>query len=72
MDPTAAAHRPATAPRHKIGEMYNWDLQNAIAAFVESLRPTGDLQHDLYVGVLDGFANVASGVLTLLGFPPPQ
>ena len=52
--------------------MYNWDLQNAIAAFIEALRPTGDLQHDLYVGVLDGLANVASGVLTLLGFPPPQ
>jgi hypothetical protein len=72
VDPTAAAHRPGTAPRHKIGEMYNWDLQKAIAAFVDWLRPTGDLQNQLYVGVLHAFAGAASGLLTLLGFPPVQ
>ena len=50
--------------------MYNWDLQNAIAAFINSLRPSGQLQHDLYLGLLHGFVDMQSGLLTLLGFPP--
>ena len=50
--------------------MYNWDLQNAIAAFVEGLRGTGQLQHDLYIGLLHGFVDLQSGLLTLLGYPP--
>ena len=50
--------------------MYNWDLQNAIAAFVESQRPYFPAQHDLYLTVLHAFADMQSQLLTLLGFPP--
>lgn len=50
--------------------MYNWDLQNAIAALVDALRPTGDLQHQLYLMALHGFVDLQSALLTLLGFPP--
>ncbi|MEV6767166.1 hypothetical protein AB0N05_00890 [Nocardia sp. NPDC051030] len=50
--------------------MYNWDLQNAIAAFVESQRPYFQAQHDLYLSVLYGFIDLQSSLLTLLGFPP--
>ncbi|WP_169815557.1 hypothetical protein [Nocardia inohanensis] len=50
--------------------MYNWDLQNAIAAFVESQRPNFPAQHDLYLSVLYAFVDMQSHLLTLLGFPP--
>lgn len=50
--------------------MYNFDLQNAIAAFVDSLRPTADLQHQIYVSALHAFVDLQSGLLTLLGYPP--
>lgn len=50
--------------------MYNWDLQNAIAALVNALRPSAQLQSDLYLALLHGFANLNSALLTMLGFPP--
>ncbi|MEV6431242.1 hypothetical protein [Nocardia sp. NPDC051463] len=50
--------------------MYNWDLQNAIAGFVDSLRPGAQHQHDLYMSVLYAFVDMQSHLLTLLGFPP--
>lgn len=50
--------------------MYNWDLQNAIAAFVDSLRPSGQLQHDIYFNVLYAFADLQSSLLTMFGYPP--
>lgn len=50
--------------------MYNWDLQNLIAAFVDSLRPSGQAQADLYMSVLHGFADLQSQLLTMLGYPP--
>ncbi|ANS26907.1 hypothetical protein ACVH9Z_23170 [Rhodococcus opacus] len=50
--------------------MYNWDVQNAIVAFVETLRPSWPAQHDLYYSVLYGFADMQSHLLTLLGYPP--
>ncbi|MEV6278154.1 hypothetical protein [Nocardia sp. NPDC051832] len=50
--------------------MYNWDLQNAIAAFVDSLRPYGPAQHELYMHALYTFVDMQSHLLTLLGFPP--
>ncbi|GAA5042380.1 hypothetical protein [Nocardia callitridis] len=50
--------------------MYNWDLQNAIAALVEGARPFGPAAHDLYLSVLYGFVDMQSHLLTLLGYPP--
>ncbi|MEV0245209.1 hypothetical protein AB0H76_01320 [Nocardia sp. NPDC050712] len=50
--------------------MYNWDLQNAIAAFVESMRPNWPAQHELYMSALHTFVEMQSHLLTLLGFPP--
>jgi hypothetical protein len=50
--------------------MYNWDLQNAIVGFVDSLRPGGQQQHDIYMSVLYAFVDMQSHLLTLLGFPP--
>jgi hypothetical protein len=50
--------------------MYNWDLQNAIAAFVDSLRPSAQFQHDLYTNGLYAFVDLQSHLLTLLGYPP--
>ncbi len=50
--------------------MYNWSLQDAIAAFVESQKPNWQAQHDLYLSVLYGFVDMQSHLLTLLGFPP--
>ncbi|QLY32764.1 hypothetical protein [Nocardia huaxiensis] len=49
---------------------YNWDLQNAIAAFVESQRPNFQAQHELYLHALYSFVDMQSHLLTLLGFPP--
>ncbi|MBA4858147.1 hypothetical protein [Nocardia farcinica] len=49
--------------------MYNWDLQNAIVAFVDSLRPSAQ-QHELYMSVLYAFVDMQSHLLTLLGYPP--
>ncbi|MBF6474752.1 MULTISPECIES: hypothetical protein [Nocardia] len=50
--------------------MYNWELQSAIAAFVDSMRPHWQEQHDLYMTVLYAFADMQSHLLTLLGYPP--
>lgn len=50
--------------------MYNWSLQNAISAFVESQKPHWPAQHDLYLSVLHGFVDMTSHALTLLGMPP--
>ena len=50
--------------------MYNWDVQNAIVAFVDTLRPSWPAHPDLYYSVLYGFADMQSHLLTLLGYPP--
>ncbi|WP_169811480.1 hypothetical protein [Nocardia harenae] len=50
--------------------MYNWDLQNAIAAFVDTLRPNGAQQHEMYMSALYAFVDMQSHLLELLGFPP--
>ncbi|RDI68529.1 hypothetical protein [Nocardia pseudobrasiliensis] len=50
--------------------MYNWALQDAIAAFVESQKPYFQMQHEIYLAVLHGFVAMQSQLLTLLGFPP--
>ncbi|MFD4367928.1 hypothetical protein [Rhodococcus sp. NPDC058521] len=51
-------------------EMYNWDVQNAIVAFVDLFRPTWPQQHELYYNALYGFADMQSHLLTLMGYPP--
>ncbi|WP_165497172.1 hypothetical protein [Rhodococcus sp. ABRD24] len=50
--------------------MYNWDVQNAIVAFVDSLRPMAPYYRDLYIGSLHAFADHQSELLTMLGYPP--
>ncbi|MDV7245733.1 MULTISPECIES: hypothetical protein [Rhodococcus] len=50
--------------------MYNWDVQNAIVAFVDTLKPSWPAQRELYYSVLYGFADMQSHLLTLLGYPP--
>lgn len=50
--------------------MYNWDVQNAIVAFVDMFRPTWPQQHELYYNALYGFADMQSHLLTLMGYPP--
>lgn len=50
--------------------MYNWDVQNQIVAFVDSLRPMADYYHDLYYGALHAFADQVSMLWTMLGYPP--
>ncbi|WP_196812142.1 hypothetical protein [Nocardia sp. CNY236] len=50
--------------------MYNWELQDAIVAFVDSMKPHWQAQHDLYVTVLHSFVDMQSHLLTLLGYPP--
>ncbi|NKS98389.1 hypothetical protein GS498_16960 [Rhodococcus hoagii] len=50
--------------------MYNWELQNAITAFVDSLRPMAPYFHDLYIGSLHAFAHQMSDLLTAMGYPP--
>ncbi len=50
--------------------MYNWSLQDAIVAFVQSQQPHFQAQHDLYLSVLYSFVDLQSHLLTLLGFPP--
>lgn len=48
----------------------NFDLQNAIVAFVDSLRPTADIQRQIYLDAVGGFAATVSNFLTSIGFPP--
>ena len=48
----------------------NFQLQYAIAAFVDSIRPMGDAQAALYNSVLSGFAMTVSNFLTSIGLPP--
>ncbi|MFR9751026.1 hypothetical protein ACL02S_08310 [Nocardia sp. 004] len=50
--------------------MYNWELQDAIVAFVDSMKPYWQEQHDLYISALHAFAEMQSNLLTLLGYPP--
>ncbi|MGC0362957.1 hypothetical protein ABH922_000941 [Rhodococcus sp. 27YEA15] len=50
--------------------MFNWDVQNQIVAFVDSLRPMAGFYRDAYYGSLYSFADQQSMLLTLLGFPP--
>lgn len=50
--------------------MYNWSVQNAIVAFVDSLEPQFGAQADLYQYVLGQIATGASNLLTALGYPP--
>ncbi|GAA5088410.1 MULTISPECIES: hypothetical protein [Nocardia] len=50
--------------------MYNWSVQDAIVAFVDSMKPNWQAQHELYLRVLYGFVDMQSHLLTLLGFPP--
>lgn len=50
--------------------MYNWELQNAITAFVDSLRPMAPYFRDLYIGSLHAFAHQMSDLLTAMGYPP--
>lgn len=48
----------------------NWDLQNSIVAFVDSLRPNAPLYHDMYMNGLYSFVDMQSHLLTMLGYPP--
>ncbi|NNH69845.1 hypothetical protein HLB23_08195 [Nocardia uniformis] len=50
--------------------MYNWHVQEMIAAFVESQKPHFEAQHELYLHGLYAFVDMQSHLLTLLGFPP--
>ncbi len=50
--------------------MYNWSLQDAIAAFVQSQQPNFGAQHQMYLSALYAFVDMQSHLLTLLGFPP--
>ncbi|MET7771179.1 hypothetical protein [Nocardia sp. NPDC005366] len=50
--------------------MYNWQLQDAIVAFVESMKPNWPAQHELYMSVLYTFVDMQSHLLSLLGYPP--
>ncbi|MGW5270144.1 hypothetical protein ACWEQ4_16085 [Rhodococcus sp. NPDC003994] len=50
--------------------IFNYDLQNAIVAFVDSLRPTADLQREIYLNAVSGFATTVSNFLTSIGYPP--
>ncbi|MQY19842.1 hypothetical protein [Nocardia macrotermitis] len=52
--------------------MYNWSLQDAIVAFVQSQQPHFQAQHELYLSVLYSVVDMQSHLLTLLGFPPVQ
>lgn len=62
--------RESRITRRNITEVYNWALQDAIAAFVESQKPYWQAQHDIYLAILHGFVGMQSQLLTLLGFPP--
>ncbi|MGB3770002.1 MAG: hypothetical protein WBF79_05340 [Rhodococcus sp. (in: high G+C Gram-positive bacteria)] len=48
----------------------NFELQNAIAAFVDSLRGTADIQREIYLNSVGSFATFVSNYLTSIGFPP--
>ncbi|EOM76137.1 hypothetical protein [Rhodococcus rhodnii] len=50
--------------------MYNWELQNAIVAFVDMLRPSFPQQAELYQDGLHSFATFASDMLTMMGYSP--
>ncbi|MBP1160074.1 hypothetical protein ABIC28_002450 [Rhodococcus sp. PvR044] len=50
--------------------MYNWSVQNAIVAFVDSLRPYSEQHHEMYMNALYNFVDMQSHLLTLLGYPP--
>ncbi|NIL74241.1 hypothetical protein [Rhodococcus sp. B10] len=50
--------------------MYNWVVQDAIVAFVNSLMPDFPRQEMLYQQGLTDFATIMSNLLTSLGYPP--
>lgn len=50
--------------------MYNWVVQDAIVAFVNSLKPDFPAQSAQYQLVLGDIATVLSNLLTSLGYPP--
>lgn len=50
--------------------MYNWIVQDAIVAFVESLRPDFPHHEMLYQAGLTDLASALSHLLTTLGYPP--
>jgi hypothetical protein len=50
--------------------MYNWAVQDAIVAFVNSLMPDFPRQEMLYQQGLTDFANFMSNFLTSMGYPP--
>ncbi|MDJ0392303.1 hypothetical protein QMK17_03015 [Rhodococcus sp. G-MC3] len=50
--------------------MYNWIVQDAIVAFVNSLMPDFPRQEMLYQNGLTDLASALSSLLTSLGYPP--
>lgn len=50
--------------------MYNWSVQDAIAAFVDSLKPDFPHHEMLYQQGLTDLASALSHLLTALGYPP--
>lgn len=50
--------------------MYNWDVQNAIVAFVDSQKPYFEYQHELYYSSLYAFVDFTSHFLASIGYPP--
>ena len=50
--------------------MYNWIVQDAIVAFVNSLKPDFPRQEMLYQHGLTDLASALSNLLTALGYPP--
>ncbi|MFC4605613.1 hypothetical protein [Rhodococcus kronopolitis] len=50
--------------------MVNSGVQDAIVAFVDSLRPNAQMYHDMYMNGLYSFVDMQSHLLTLLGYPP--
>lgn len=48
----------------------NWSVQNAIVAFVDSMKPNWPSQQEAYLNALHGFVHMQSEMLTTLGYPP--
>ena len=51
-------------------QMYNWSVQDAIAAFVDSLKPDFPHHEMLYQQGLTDMGSALSNLLTALGYPP--
>lgn len=50
--------------------MYNWVVQDAIVAFVNSMKPDFPRQEMLYQQGLTDLSMALSNLLTALGYPP--